>query len=285
MSLTPFACSVHTHSICCDGKNTLAEMARAAYGSGVRCFGASGHSHTNAPLDRGCVLPAEPAAYRAEVLRLREEYAGRMEVLLGIEQDHLADGPVPDWADYWIGSVHSLYDAPTGTYVCVDYDPEHLEEGCRQSFGGEYLALAEAYYRAVADMAGRKPVILGHIDLVTKFNEGGRFFDETAPRYRQAALEALHAADPQATLLEINTGAISRGWRKTPYPALFLLREWRTMGGSIILTADAHSADAIVYGYGQAARLAAAAGFTEAAVLTGRGPELCPLSVDSIENV
>ena len=28
-------CSVHTHSICCDGKNTLTEMARAAYAQAV----------------------------------------------------------------------------------------------------------------------------------------------------------------------------------------------------------------------------------------------------------
>ncbi|RAZ38777.1 histidinol phosphate phosphatase, partial [Klebsiella oxytoca] len=72
-------------------------------------------------------------------------------------------------------------------------------------------ALAEQYYAAVASMAARRPTILGHLDLVTKFNAGNRFFDEDSPRYRAAALEALHAADPWATLLEINTGAVSRG--------------------------------------------------------------------------
>lgn len=86
-------------------------------------------------------------------------------------------------------------------------------------------------------MAERKPTILGHLDLVVKLNRGGRFFDEEDPAYRSLALEALHAADPDATLLEINTGAMSRGYRDTPYPAPFLLREWRAMGGRIILTA------------------------------------------------
>lgn len=46
MNLTPECCSVHTHSVLCDGKGTLAEMAAAAYAAGVRFFGASGHSHT-----------------------------------------------------------------------------------------------------------------------------------------------------------------------------------------------------------------------------------------------
>ena len=106
MNLTPECCSVHTHSVLCDGKGTLAEMAAAAYAAGVRFFGASGHSHTEIPHDAGNVLPTDPAEYREQVLRLREEYAGRMEVLLGIEQDSRSAQPVPDWADYWLSLIH-----------------------------------------------------------------------------------------------------------------------------------------------------------------------------------
>lgn len=268
-------CSVHTHSTLCDGRSTLAEMAAAAFEAGAVSFGASGHSHTEIPWDQGCVLPADPAAYRAEVLRLREEYAGRMDVLLGIEQDGLTDQPVPDWADYWIGSVHNL--RRPGGFASVDYSPEKLGEDCRALFQGDFLEMAAAYYAEAAAMAARRPTILGHIDLVTKFNEGGVLFDESHPRYRAAALDALHAADPAATLLEINTGAMSRGYRSAPYPARFLLETWRDMGGRIILTADAHSAGNIVYGYDRAAELARAAGFARAAVLTAGGIVEYPL--------
>ena len=73
MNPTPECCSVHTHSVLCDGKGTLAEMAAAAYAAGVRFFGASGHSHTEIPHDAGNVLPTDPAEYREQVLRLREE--------------------------------------------------------------------------------------------------------------------------------------------------------------------------------------------------------------------
>lgn len=263
-------CSVHTHSVMCDGENTLEEMAKAAFEAGAVSFGASGHSHTPIPCDAGNVLPPDPAAYRAEVLRLREVYRGRMDVLLGIEQDSCADGPVPDWADYWIGSVHNL-PGSGGAYYAVDWDESRFQAAVEALSPGDVLGLAERYYDAVAETARQKPAILGHIDLITKFNEGGRFFDEAAPRYRDAALAALRAADPAATLLEVNTGAMSRGWRTGPCPALFLLEAWRDMGGRIILTADAHSAETIVYGYGQAAELAGAAGFDRAAVLTAGG--------------
>ena len=95
MRLTPECCSVHTHSVLCDGKGTLAEMAAAAYAAGVRFFGASGHSHTEIPHDAGNVLPTDPAEYREQVLRLREEYAGRMEVLLGRFRTGRTTGSAP----------------------------------------------------------------------------------------------------------------------------------------------------------------------------------------------
>lgn len=264
-------CSVHTHSRLCDGKDTLGSMARAAFEAGAVSFGASGHSHTPIPEDEGGVLPADMTAYRAEVLRLREEYAGKMDVLLGIELDNRADVTAEGF-DYWIGSVHRLRGPDGGDYT-VDWDAETLERCLRGPFAGDSERMVEHYYREVRRMAARKPTILGHIDLITKFNEDGGFFDEEAPRCRAAALEALHAADPVETLLEINTGAMSRGYRSIPYPALFLLKEWRSMGGQVILTADAHSAGAIVYGYAQAAELARAAGFARSVLLTLSGRE------------
>ena len=277
MSFAPEQCSVHTHSDLCDGRDSLEAMAAAAFAAGVRYFGASGHSHTPVPHDAGGVLSEDLTDYRTRLKRLREAYRGRMEVLLGIEQDSCSPQPVPDWADYWIGSVHNLYDPATGAYHCVDWDREKLAACRDEMFCGNALAMAEGYYADVAAMAARCPTILGHIDLVTKFNESAAFFNETAPRYRAAALEALHAADPERTLLEINTGGMARGYRTTPYPALFLLRAWHEMGGGVILTADSHPTGTGVWGYRQSADWARAAGYTRCMILTASGHAACPL--------
>ena len=277
MNLTPFVCSVHTHSTFCDGKNSMAEMASAAYEAGVRYYGFSGHGHTPCPADIGICMEADPAEYRAEAERLRKEYEGRMEILLGIEQDLCADIPVPDWAEYWIGSVHDLQDPKTGKYYAVDWKMEELE-ACRDEMcGGDGLALAEAYYAAVIEMAKKQPPILGHIDLITKLNGDGTLFDEESPRYKEAALAALHAVDPEATVLEINTGAIARGYRTAPYPAPFLLNEWRAMGGRVILTADAHHTGGIQFAYDLAAAHARASGYETAVILTRKGWTDVPL--------
>ncbi|MDD3346221.1 histidinol-phosphatase HisJ family protein [Oscillibacter sp.] len=274
MTLTPFACSVHTHSTLCDGKDSPETMAAAAYAAGVRYFGVSCHSHTPISADEGAVLPADMTAYRKTALRLREAYSGRMEVLLGLEWDSCADVS-PEGVDYWIGSVH--YQRGNGKFYAADWGEAQFSACRDELFGGDALAVAEGYFAQVAQVAAKKPTILGHLDLITKLNAGGRFFDEQAPRYRAAALAALHAADPRETLLEINTGGVARGYRETPYPALFLLREWRAMGGRIILTADAHSADTLTFGYAQASALAVQAGFCTSTLLTLSGCVDCPL--------
>jgi len=276
MKPAPAWCSVHTHSVLCDGKSTPEAMAAAACAAGVRYFGFSGHSHTPIPMDEGEVLPADMTEYRQTALRLRAEYAGRMEVLLGLEVDSCAD-VTPDGFDYWIGSVHYLPDRASGVYDPVDWDERTFRKSCEDGFGGDFLAMAERYYADVAAMAARRPTILGHLDLITKFNDADAAFDESSPRYRRAALGALHAADPAATLLEINTGAMARGYRSAPYPARFLLEEWRAMGGQILLSADAHSADTVIFGYEAAARQARSAGFRECVLLTKEGRLRCPL--------
>lgn len=275
-ALTAFSCSVHTHADFCDGKNTLEEMAAAAYAAGVKYYGVSCHSHTPIDLDEGFVLPADMTAYREAVLHLREQYAGRMEVLLGLEWDSQSD-IAPEGFDYWIGSAH-YQKAPNGKCYAADWGEEAFAACRDEAFGGDALAVAEGYFREVETVAAMKPTILGHMDLITKLNAGNKFFDEEAHRYKAAALQALHKVDPAATVLEINTGGMARGYRNTPYPALFLLKEWHRMGGRIILTADAHTTTGILYGYDVAAAAAKAAGFDRAVILTSTGFVECPIA-------
>ena len=114
--------NLHTHTVFGDGAGTPERMARRALAAGCASLGFSEHS----PLPPGrdpdgwTMAAAEEAAYRAEVLRLREEYAGRMDVLLGIELDNCADVTAEGF-DYWIGSVHYLRD-PAGRRHAVDWD-------------------------------------------------------------------------------------------------------------------------------------------------------------------
>ena len=111
--------NLHTHTTFCDGKNTPAEMAAAAFAAGLGAIGFSGHS----PLEgeEWCMAPADLPACRAAVEAEREKYAGRMQVFLGLEQVFFS--PPPEGAfDYLIGSVHGL--RLDGCLFSVDESPE-----------------------------------------------------------------------------------------------------------------------------------------------------------------
>ena len=263
--------SVHCHSTLCDGKNTLQEMASAACAQGLTTLGFTGHSHT--PCDREyCMSPRRTAEYKAIIAKLKAEYKGKVDILCGIEWDQFSDDKRIGY-DYWIGSVHYLRGAVTGKYYEIDFRKQDLQDCINADFGGDALAAVEAYFRSVAEVAALKPDILGHVDLIKKLNRDGSFFDENSDRYRAAALGALEAAKAADCILEVNTGAVFRGYRDDFYPSQWLLGEWSRMGGKVIITADAHSTDCLTFGYEEAARQIKAAGFTSVQVLTGAGFE------------
>ncbi len=266
--MTFLECTVHCHTNLCDGKNTPAEMAAAAVEQGIKVLGLSGHSHT--PHDDSyCMTKENTARYRQEIARLNEEYAGKLTILCGLEWDQWSDENLTDW-DYTIGSAHYVTGPKSGIRHSVDHNLETLQAAL-EDFDGDGLAMAEAYFAAVAQVAEKRPTILGHFDLLKKLNGDGGFFDETHPRYRAAALAALEAAAGKVQALEINTGGVARGYREEFYPAPFLLKRWKELGGEVILTADAHNTDGLLFAFEQAAQYAKAAGFDRAMVLNGTG--------------
>ena len=237
---------LHVHTVFCDGKGTPEEMAEAALRAGLTTLGFSGHSHT--PIDGTyCMSPAGTLAYREEIARLKEKYRGRLEILLGIEMDYFSDDD-PSFYDYVIGSVH--YVESHGRYYAVDHSPESFREALEEGFGGDPYALCEAYYALVGGVAEKTGAsIIGHFDLVTKFQERTPLFDEAHPRYVAAWRKALEKLLPSGAAFEINTGAISRGYRTSPYPAPPVLAAIKAGGGRLILSSDSHAPDTLLYAF------------------------------------
>lgn len=265
--------NLHTHTVYGDGKNTAEEMILGALSSGCAALGFSEHSPFPpvGPHDGYSLLTERVPDYRREVLELREKYRGRLEIFLGLEQD-IDSLPPEESYDYLIGSVHNLRVPGGNQWLPIDASEALFLQYAREYYGGDCLSMAEDYYRLEAAVADRtRCQIVGHFDLFTKFNEGGRLFDEEAPRYRRAALEALETLLERDVIFEINTGAMSRGYRSTPYPAPFLLRAIRQRGGRICVTSDTHSAQTITHAFSLAGELAMDCGFRETWILTASG--------------
>ena len=194
-------------------------MVLGALQAGCASLAFSDHSPMSpaADPDGWSMKPEKVHAYRSEILRLREAYAGKLDIFLGLEQDYYSPPPGEGW-DYLIGSVHCVEKG--GRLLSVDSLPEDFVRSARQYYGGDFYAFAQDYYRLVGDVAEKTGCqIVGHFDLITKFNEGGRLFDTTGPRYVKAALDALDRLAERDVVFEINTGAMSRGCRTAPYPA------------------------------------------------------------------
>ena len=142
----------------------------------------------------------------------------------------------------------------------------------RTLYGGDMYALCRDYFRTVCEsIQGTGAAIIGHIELVMKFNEARDLFDDADPRYLGPALACAEVAARSGKLVEINSGAISRGYRTQPYPSAAMLRRVAECGGRIIFTSDCHNSDYLDCNFDQSAELARACGFRTA--WEYRGPE------------
>ena len=267
--------SVHCHSTMCDGKNTLQDMASAACAQGLTTLGFTGHSYTQRDREY-CMSPSRTAQYKATIAKLKTEYKGKVDILCGIEWDILSEDKRTGY-DYWIGSAHHLYGKNTGKYYEIDWREEDLRACIDDDFDGDALAVVEAYFANVAKVAEKKPTILGHFDLIKKINGGNKFFDENDPRYTAAANSALMAAARNRCVLEVNTSAAYRGFRKDYFPSDAILKDWLVLSGNVVLTADVHDVKALTYGFEDAAAKLKELGYTKVQVLGKDGFTPCAL--------
>ena len=70
-------------------------------------------------------------------------------------------------------------------------------------------------------------------------------FNSKDKRYIDAAKKAVDILAKTGAIFEINTGAIQRGYRKTPYPSEDILKMIKNAGGKIMINSDCHNTDGI----------------------------------------
>ena len=234
------------------------------------------------------------------------EDAKKLRIYIGIEQDLYSYRPALRKSaglmnhgyrygtfDYIIGSTHALrlgrkeleergisldaLELPymngivrtyEGLYIYVDYGPEVLRWASENIFGGNPLALAENYFRDESRIVKDTDCdIVGHFDLLLKFNEKDPLFDEAAPEYRasrNAALDCIFSDFRELDrepVFEVNTGAMARGYRTVPYPSPDTLREIRDRGGRLLINSDCHQAEMLDYAFDEARDYVMKAGY------------------------
>ena len=235
----------HTHTVFCDGADSPEELVLEALRLGCPEIGFSGHSHLNE--DTCSMSEEETLAYCREITQLKEQYAGRITIRLGIEQDIFSEID-RSLFDYVIGAVH--YVEKDGILCAVDDGRDNLIRTVNNVYGGDFYACAEAYYELVGSLYERTHCdVIAHFDLITKYNEGNVLYDPEHPRYLAAAEQALDRLIDCPVLLEVNTGAMARGYRSAPYPAPHFLQRWLDAGKELIFASDCHDRRFLLHGF------------------------------------
>ena len=243
---------LHIHTTWCDGADAPEACVRAAIAKGFRAIGFSSHAMLPGRLLDWTLSPERAAAYAAEIRALAAAYDGRIRVLCGVEADFMhGGGASPDCPaydaispDYVIGSVHYVV-SPDGVPRPVDKSPESLAQAVAEGFGGSAEAFIRAYFAQEREMLRHRFDIVGHADLVRKFNAKHSFFDESAAWYLSELEATADAIAASGKIVEVNAGAIARGWMDDAYPSAAFREMLRARGARFVLSSDAHSAASV----------------------------------------
>ena len=264
--------NLHTHTTYCDGKDTPEEVVKKAIEQGFNSIGFSGHAPMSySPFNYKFTLEQ----YVAEINRLKKEYKEKLDIYCGLEFDAYCGVDLSPY-DYTLIALHYLKVGEK--YIGFDRSAECVEDIIKTEFGGKGIEFAKEYYRELASVRQfGKFDIVAHFDLVSKNIELSNLFDISSKEYRNSALEALHAFREDFEIFEINTGAIARKYRTSPYPERFILEEMKRLNCKIVITTDCHDATQLDLGVKDAKEYAKSCGFKEQVVFINGKFEQIPL--------
>ncbi len=266
--------NLHTHSTFCDGHDTPQEMVEEAIRRGFSSLGFSGHSYMSFSPSHSMSL-AGTEDYRREVRRLSALYRDRLEIFCGLEVELFSEVDTAGY-DYLIGSAHYFH--IDGEYVGFDRSESCVRDVITRYFGGDSMRYAKAYYELLSTLPAHGAFdILGHFDLVAKHAEAPALLDASSPFYLRYAYDAIDALRGRIPFFEVNTGGISRGYRKTPYPSAPIVKRLLEAGFLPVISSDCHDKAHLDSAFSEAAALLLACGAKERYILTRDGFTAVPV--------
>lgn len=235
---------LHVHSNYCDGRDEPEALVLAALERGLKTLGILAHSYVSFD-PKGSLPPEREREFVAAIGVLKEKYKGQIKLLCGMEKDVFSEVDTSAF-DYVIGSVH--YFSVDGKYYPVDLSEETFCRVVQECFDGDFYAAAENYFRSASAVVERTGAdVIGHFDLIAKYNGENKYFDPTNSRYVSAWKGAVDRLIKYGKPFEINTGGIYRGYRSEPYPSLEIGEYIKASGGKLILSSDAHNKNGLAF--------------------------------------
>lgn len=293
--------NLHTHTTFSDGKHSPEENVLSAIEKNMLSLGFSDHSYTGCDTSY-CTDPASYSEYLETIRQLKQKYSDQIALYAGLELDYysvmshipvfskslgngIMDNTYIDRTklgfsmdeikkyDYLIAAVH--YIIKDGICYPIDHSPEQQLDCIQNAFNGNVFDMAQFYYDTLCEHVEMiKPTYVGHFDVITKFS----LMPESDERYRDLARNALRRIIKTCPYIEVNTGAIARGWRKIPYPADYLLQTLLEEGGKPVLGSDSHDKNNLIFHFDETVKRLKQIGFSHVYIFNGNNFERCPLN-------
>ena len=247
---------LHNHTALCNhATGTIEEYVQTAITQKIDIFGFSDHAPMN--FDTYRMHFDEMQNYEAQVLHVKEKYAGKIEILLGYEVDFLEgyiDQSVLDRkVDYLIGSVHYLgnwgFDNPE---FIGEYKDKNMDD------------VWQKYFDTIEKMAKSNLFdIVGHLDLIKVFNY--------LPKkdVRLLAKKALNAIKNANMVVEINAAGLRKPIGEQ-YPSHPLLEMMADLDIPISFGSDAHEIEHIGFKKEEIRAFAKSYGYKKCATFKNR---------------
>jgi histidinol-phosphatase (PHP family) len=259
----------HTHTpFCCHGSDAAQEQyIQRAVELGFERYTVSEHPPLPENWVRDPKLMEELAMtmdrlplYFAEMKKIKEQFAGQIEVTIGLEIDYLykSESFSEQMLDTWlqdledvIVSVHYLPGKEGNR--CIDFTPDDFRDAFLDYYGSmdriidEYFNHVEMAIEWGKQIPVRKRI--GHINLIEKFRQALPPFDDALMERRLRSL--LPKLKDAGFGLDVNTAGMRVTTCGSIYVPEWLARECRQYGIPLVYGSDAHHPDHVGFGWDQ----------------------------------
>lgn len=239
----------HTHSCFCDGRGKPEEYVEYAINHGFTHLGFSGHAPV--PFENDFAIRADCyQKYCNEIRSLKSEYAGRIDIHLGLEIDYIP-GVLDDFSkfvndgglEYFIGSVHLVNNPegdPNDLWFIDGSHQEVYDDGISRIFHGDVRKAVTAFFHQNNRMIEEvKPPVIGHFDKIVMHNRD-RFFTYNEPWFQNLVNETVSLISEYGIICEINTRGLYKKRHSDFYPARDTIRRMNELDIPVMVSTDAH---------------------------------------------
>ena len=189
---------------------------------------------------------------------LQREYGQYINLSVGFEVDFLPGfeaatqeflNMVGPYTGENLLSVHFMQGANDG-FWCLDYSEAEFAKAF-----GQYLTKQDVLYRRYfelvlqavqTDFGPHKPVRIGHIDVIKKYQKHFNFRSSYDQQTQQVIMEILRTLKVQNRMLDYNVSGVFKANCGEMYPSPFIQGMAYVLGVPYMMGSDSHSLDAFV---------------------------------------